>query len=80
MEIEIGYGPDVKKFSVGGLWCIWTTTSALVLFLTFEIESGDGPGPTLDNRSFSHIMLFHAETRLLNIFDNFSLLIIMINS
>ena len=27
--------------------------SALVLFLSFEIEIGDGPGPELDNRLFS---------------------------
>ena len=27
----------------GGWWCIWIITSALVLFLSFEIEIGDGP-------------------------------------
>ena len=26
--------------------------SALVLFLRFEIETGDGPGPELDNFTF----------------------------
>ena len=39
---------DVKKLSVGG-WCIWIITSALVLFLSFEIDIGDGPGPKLEH-------------------------------
>ena len=46
---------DVKKLSVGG-WCIWIITSALVLFLSFEIEIGDGPGPELDKND---IDVFH---------------------
>ena len=53
MEIEIGFGPwtfklTLKSYGVGG-GCIWIITSALVLFLSFEIEIGDGPGPELDN-------------------------------
>ena len=45
---------DVKKLSVGG-WCIWIITSALVLFLSFEIEIGNGPGPELDNKVTRHL-------------------------
>ena len=35
---------------MGGGWS-WIITSALVLFLSFEIEIGDGPGPELDNNN-----------------------------
>ena len=38
----------LESLRVGG-GCIWIITSALVLFLSFEIEIGDGPGPELDN-------------------------------
>ena len=35
---------------MGGGWS-WIITSALVLFLSFEIEIRDGPGPEVDNLS-----------------------------
>ena len=54
LEIDIGDGPltfilKLKSYRVGGGWCIWIIASALVLFLSYEIEIGDGPEPELDN-------------------------------
>ena len=48
---------------VGG--CIWIITSALVLFLSFEIEIGDGPGPELDNILISSTRLTASRLALL---------------
>ena len=52
---------DIKKLSVGGWW-IWIITSALVLFLSFEIEIGDGPGPELDNILLQQLLILSSST------------------
>ena len=39
-----------KLWAVGG-WCIWIITLSLVLFLSYELIIGPGPGPELDNRT-----------------------------
>ena len=46
----------LESLRVGGGGCIWIITSALVLFLSFEIEIGDGPGPELDNSEICQLL------------------------